>query len=90
MAQTLLTVRDVAAKWSVSPRTVERYIERGDLQALRFGPKLIRIKPEAVEAFEESLCPTTDSSGPSSTSTEPSSGTSPGRKIDARVVKLRG
>ncbi len=85
---TYLTVRDVADRFQCSARTVERMIERGELQAFRLGPKLIRIPPTAIEAFEARVCPT-DSTAPSSTANDPASGTSAGPMADARVVALR-
>jgi excisionase family DNA binding protein len=89
MSQHYLTVKDVADTIQVSSRTVERWIERGDLLAVRFGPKLLRIRPTDLKEFEAKLCPTTASNDPSSTESNPTSGTSAGRKTDARVVALR-
>jgi excisionase family DNA binding protein len=51
----LLTPADVAEQWSVSTKTVLRMIDAGALPALRFGPRLVRIRPEDVEAAEVAL-----------------------------------
>jgi excisionase family DNA binding protein len=48
MSPAYLTVADVAARFQVSNRTVERMISTGQLSAVRFGPKLLRIPPAAL------------------------------------------
>lgn len=88
MSATYLTVRDVAERFVVSVRTVERWISRGELSAVALGPKLTRIRPTDLEAFEARLCLTTASNDQASTESA-ASGTSSGRKVDARVVNLR-
>jgi excisionase family DNA binding protein len=50
-----LTVADVAKRWACSTRSVQRAIEDGRLRALRFGPKLLRIRLVDLEAYEEAL-----------------------------------
>lgn len=50
----LLTIHDVAERWSCSARTVQKKIATGELPAVHLGPKLVRIRPEDVEAFETS------------------------------------
>lgn len=84
-----LTVKAVADRFAISARTVERWIERGELPAVRLGPKLTRIRPIDLEAFEAKLCPNTASNDPSSTDDEPKSGTSSGAKGAAAVVSLQ-
>lgn len=84
-----MTVKAVADRFVVSTRTVERWIEHGQLSVIRLGPKLTRIRPSDLEAFEATLCPNTASNDPSSTEDSPTSGTSAGRRADARVVALR-
>lgn len=52
--ETMMTPQEVAKKLRVSPDTIKRYIERGELKASRLqGRKyvLYRIKPSDVEAF---------------------------------------
>jgi excisionase family DNA binding protein len=52
--ETMLTPQEVATKLRVSPDTVKRHIERGELRASRLqGRKytLYRIRPSDVEAF---------------------------------------
>lgn len=49
-----LTVKDVAERFQTSNRTVERLIERGQLPAVRLGPRVLRVReqdlPEALPA----------------------------------------
>lgn len=47
-----LTPRDVASRWQVNVRTVERKIQSGELPVVRFGPRIVRIKREDLEAYE--------------------------------------
>lgn len=46
-----LTVRQVADRAGVTPKTVRRWIESGHLAAVRVGPRLIRIDPADVDAL---------------------------------------
>ena len=46
----IYTVEEVAAKLRVSPRTVYRMVQRGELRGVRVGD-LYRIPREAFEAF---------------------------------------
>ena len=84
----LLTPAAVADQWGVSVRYVQKKIAAGELQAVAFGPKLVRVYPEAVDAYEAARCQPISSSAPSSTAS-PVSGTSHGRMGDARVVSLQ-
>lgn len=47
------TVKATARRWKVSPMTVYRLVESGQLRALRLGNRTIRIPVEAVEDFEK-------------------------------------
>lgn len=85
---TYMTPREVAEHFKVSTRTVERLIERGELSCIRLGPKLTRIRPADLEAYEASLCLTTASNDPSSTESNPGPGTSSGPKDGAAIVSL--
>ena len=49
-----LTPHEVARRWQVSVRTVQRMIRSGELVALHLGPKLIRIRHDDMIAFENS------------------------------------
>lgn len=60
----LLTVHDVAQHWACSPRQVYTMIERGELPAIAFGPKLIRIRIEDVETVEAKLLSTKKAAPP--------------------------
>ncbi len=42
----------LADRWACSERHIRNMIDRGELPAFRLGGKLIRIRPEDVEAFE--------------------------------------
>ena len=89
MSAAYLTVQNVADRFQVSARTIQRLIERGDLQAVSFGPKLLRIPPSALEMYEANLCPTTDLNGPLLTENDQSAGTSSGPKRVAAIVSLQ-
>lgn len=52
MTQKAMTVASLAAHWGVSDTFVYSLIKAGELEAFRLGGKLIRIRPEAVEAYE--------------------------------------
>lgn len=47
-----LTPAMVAERWMCSERHVRNMIATGELPAFRLGEKLLRIRPEDVEAFE--------------------------------------
>lgn len=85
---TYMTPREVAEHFKVSTRTVERLIERGVLSCVRLGPKLTRIRPADLEAYEASLCLTTASNDPSSTASNPGPGTSAGPKDGASFEEV--
>jgi len=44
----LLTTEDVAARCGVSARTVRRWIDRGELPAVRLSERLVRVEPADV------------------------------------------
>jgi excisionase family DNA binding protein len=46
-----LTSGEVAARWSVTPRTIQRMAVRGELRSLRVG-RALRIAVEDIEAYE--------------------------------------
>ena len=47
----LLTVAEVARYLGVTPHTVYRWVAAGRLPALRFSPKVIRVRRSDLEAF---------------------------------------
>jgi excisionase family DNA binding protein len=55
MSDRLLTCREVAERWALSPATVVDYVERGSLPAIRLGGTArgrIRIRLADVEEVE--------------------------------------
>ena len=48
---TVFTPRTLADEWGVSERHVRNLIANGELRAVRFGQKLLRIREEDVEDF---------------------------------------
>ena len=46
-----LTAGEVAARWSVTTRTIQRMAVRGELRSLRVG-RVLRIAVEDIEAYE--------------------------------------
>jgi len=46
-----LTTGEVAARWSVATRTIQRMAVRGELRSLRVG-RALRIAVEDIEAYE--------------------------------------
>ena len=48
---TMLSIREVAERYGVHPRTVRRWITGGHLKADQVGPKLIRIDPMELHLF---------------------------------------
>lgn len=78
-----LTAKDIADRWQVNVRTVERKLQAGELPAVRFGPRIVRVRQEDLEAYE---CALNDHR---STASLPPSGMSSGRKADARVAYLQ-
>jgi excisionase family DNA binding protein len=62
-----VTVGELAEYWSVSRRQIYKQIESGSLQAIRFGPRLYRIRTEVASAFERTMGVTIDGSDRAST-----------------------
>lgn len=46
------TPETLAEHWDCSPRHIRNMIREGELPAFRLGGKLLRIRPEDVEAYE--------------------------------------
>jgi excisionase family DNA binding protein len=49
----MLTVKEVANKLRVTEATVRNYIRKGEINAIKFGPRLIRMREEDVNDFIE-------------------------------------
>jgi excisionase family DNA binding protein len=47
----LITVSEAAASLRVTPMTIRRMVERGELPSTRVGPKIIRIPRTALNRF---------------------------------------
>ncbi|MFV0464153.1 MAG: helix-turn-helix domain-containing protein [Nostocoides sp.] len=47
----LVSISGAAEALAVSPRTVRRFIAAGQLNAVRLGPKTLRIKVDSIERF---------------------------------------
>lgn len=46
-----LTIKEAAADLGVATKTIRRWISQGLLPAERVGPRLIRIRPDDLEAL---------------------------------------
>jgi len=49
------TIADASARFSLSVDTVRRMITRGEIEAKRFGPRLIRVNLTSIEASARPL-----------------------------------
>lgn len=49
----LLTLKEVASRFSVSERTVKRWIADGRIKAYRTGPRLIRVDAHSLDFLYE-------------------------------------
>ena len=49
------TIREAATRRAVSTKTIRRYIAQGLVQAERFGPRLIRVNLNSLNAVGHSL-----------------------------------
>ena len=47
----ILRLREVAARWRVNVRTVQKWVAAGRLRVLRLGPKTIRVTEEDLADF---------------------------------------
>jgi excisionase family DNA binding protein len=47
-----VTVAELAAYWGVSPKQIYKQIEAGTLQAIRLGPRLLRLRTSEARRFE--------------------------------------
>jgi len=52
-AAQVYTVAGLAALWGVSDQFIYDEIRRGKLNAMRFGGKLLRVRRDAVEEYEQ-------------------------------------
>ncbi len=50
MDEAFYTIDSLAERWSVSRKTVERLIAKGDLKAVKMG-RIVRIPPEYAEEY---------------------------------------
>lgn len=87
------TVASLASHWGTSDTFIYDQIKAGRLKAMRFGGKLIRIKPEWVEEYECQATHHTDSgSSPEHERMDPHIGTiaSSGLTNEDRTVSRLG
>jgi len=47
----MLTVKQVAEKFNVSPMTIYRWIRKGELRAFRLSSKVMRIREDDLNEF---------------------------------------
>lgn len=81
----VFTPASLADWWGCSERQVRKMIDAGDLPAFRLGGKLLRIRPEDVEAFE---CQNQSGASPSLTENAASHGMTRQFRQDADVIAL--
>jgi excisionase family DNA binding protein len=46
------SAREIAERWNVSERSVQRKIERGELDAVRISPRVVRVSWRALHRYE--------------------------------------
>lgn len=66
----MLKVKDVATRLNVSTRTVQVWVDTGKLPAFKLGG-VIRIAPDALDAFIMNACPTAKKTPPTGGSATP-------------------
>jgi excisionase family DNA binding protein len=49
---TMLSIREVAIRWTVSAKTIYGLVERGELRAVKVG-RLLRIPIAVIESYEQ-------------------------------------
>ena len=49
------TLQEAADEYKVSPKTIRRMITRGQIEAQRFGPRLIRVNLTSLDQAGRSL-----------------------------------
>ena len=47
------TVDDLVQRWRCSKAAVYRFVEDGRLPAVRIGGRMLRFRPQDIDAFEE-------------------------------------
>lgn len=50
---TLLSIRDAAVALDVHPRTIRRAIAAGRIEAVRLGPRLIRVTADSLASYQQ-------------------------------------
>lgn len=51
MDETFLTVGEIAARLRLNQQTVRNWIDRGELAAIRVGPRRVRVRASELERF---------------------------------------
>lgn len=49
------TISEAAKRFKLSPDTIRRMISRGEIEARRFGPRLIRVNLASIEGAAKPL-----------------------------------
>jgi excisionase family DNA binding protein len=57
MTEKYLPPKEAAERYGVSLKTIQRWIAEGRIEAYRFGPRLVRIKPESIESLGKAIHP---------------------------------
>ena len=94
MSEPLLSPKSVAARWDCKRPYVYAQIKAGELEVVRFGPRMVRIPLSSVEQFEKKLWPRgepndTEGDGQLSPDTETANAALSSMRMIGRALKQR-